>query len=214
MISGIATPTVWPSPRKLVTRTSLSGFFITVNALVVVPTLPSLAGPLTVTVYLVPQDSALAGFQTRAVLSRLPSTSSPSAFFTETLVPDGSSLLSLTSVSASTPVASACGEVTATVLCGGSGDAGVAALPPSPCDPPRQDGDLSPLHPAPSNTTPAASAATTVRQRPRPPRPVSRVAPIDRVELVTMSPHRMSSRGPSSVMNAGPTNPGFVPHTS
>jgi hypothetical protein len=50
MISGIPTPTVCPSPRKLVTRICFDGFAIVVNVLVVVPLLPFAAVPWTVTV--------------------------------------------------------------------------------------------------------------------------------------------------------------------
>src|SRR3712207_5819975 len=151
------TPTTCPSPRKLDTRTSFDGFFITVNVLDVVPTLSPDAGASTDTVYFLPQDSALLGVQTLASLSSLPSTSSPSASFTVTVVFSGSSVEYLTWVSASTPVAPVSGEVTATELRGGSGDAaGAEALPPSPDDPPCQEGDLSPpLHAALSSTPPA-----------------------------------------------------------
>jgi hypothetical protein len=40
MISGMPTPTVCPSPRKLVTRTCFDGLAIVVKVLVVVPPLP------------------------------------------------------------------------------------------------------------------------------------------------------------------------------
>jgi hypothetical protein len=102
--------------------------------------------------------------------------------FTVTVVLDGSSLVNFTGASASTPVAPASGEVTATLLCGGAGEAAV----PSPfCAPSSQLGDLSPLQPAPSSTAPAASTTIAYRKRPRPARPVGRVAPVSRTSLVT-----------------------------
>src|SRR4051794_12753600 len=119
-IIGMPTPTVIPSPRKLDTRTSLDGIFITVKELSAVPTLPSVAGPFTVIVYFSPQLKALAGVQVPALVSTLPPTSLPSASFTATVVLAGSSLSNLTGARASTPVASALGEVTETVLSGGA----------------------------------------------------------------------------------------------
>src|SRR3954463_13144638 len=77
MISGIATPTTWPSPRKLDTRTSFDGLAIVVKVLVVVPPLSPLGVPLTVTVYVLPQSSALAGRNVLSSLSRVPPTFLP-----------------------------------------------------------------------------------------------------------------------------------------
>jgi hypothetical protein len=189
-ISGMPTPTVWRSPRKLETRTSLSGFAIVVNEVVIVPTLPSVAVPLTVTVYFSPHWKALAGCQVLSSLSSVPSTSSPSASLTTTEVFSGSSDVYFTSVVATTSVASGSGWTTATVLGGGSGD-GDPELPlPVPCEPFFHDGDLSPLQPALSRTVPATSAAATIRHGRRPARPVTRATCTlaDRSPLVSMIP--------------------------
>src|SRR3982751_1949758 len=161
------TPTVWPSPRKLVTRTCFAGLAIVVNVLVVVPLLPSASVPLTVTVYVVFQANALAGFQTLPSLSRVPSTSLPLGSVTVTVVFSGSSLLYFTSVTATTPVAFAAGEVTATVLCVGAAEgspAGAPALLPGSA-PPCHDAFLPSPQPELSRTDPATSAIAATRHR-------------------------------------------------
>src|SRR3954454_14023121 len=107
MISGMPTPTVWLSPRKLVTRICFDGLDIVVNLLEVVPLLPAEALPVTVTVYLVFQDSALAGVQVRLSLSRVPLTSSTWGPVTLTVVFSGSSFVYFTGATGLTPVASA-----------------------------------------------------------------------------------------------------------
>ncbi len=117
MISGMATPTVWLSPRKLDTRTSFDGRAIVVKLLVAVPPLPSFAVPLTVTVYVLPYARAPAGRNVVPWRSSVPSTSLPDESLTSTVVFAGSSVEYLISVEATTSLAPAAGCVTATVLC-------------------------------------------------------------------------------------------------
>ena len=158
-ISGMATPTTWLSPRKLVTRICLAGFAIVVNVLVAVAGLPSSPVAVTVAVYVCPYSRAADGSQLPPSAASVPSTTLPAASFSSTVVSCASFVVKVMAVDAGTSLASAAGSLMVAAAFG-------AFSPPSP--PPCQLDGLSPppLVQAVRAIAAASSPAASARRRP------------------------------------------------
>jgi hypothetical protein len=108
-------PTIMSSPRKVETRTSLSGWAMVVNELFAVTVDPSSPFAVTVTVYFVPYSSCSAGTQELPSGRGSPSTTLPSALFSSTVAPVALFVVYVISVAVGTSDASLAGPVTAAV---------------------------------------------------------------------------------------------------